>query len=112
MSMNRPDVNMWRLSLATPVNGILFSAWGDPLDLEAAGLPEDLIGQVSQLQAEARAFWRRAVEDMARDPRRPPNEILADAGAADIHESAEALIVALSMARPDIMLDIDITLSV
>jgi hypothetical protein len=112
MSMNRPEINMWRLSLAAPVNGILFTAWGDPLDMEGVGLPEDLVGQVTALQAEARAFWRRAVEDMARDPRRPPNDILRDAGAAEIQESAEALIVAISMARPDILLDVDITLSV
>jgi len=112
MSMNRPDVNMWRLSLAAPVNGILFTVWGDPLDMEGVGLPPDLIGQVAALQAEARAFWRRAVEDMARDPRRPPNDILREAGAADIQESAEALIVAISMARPDILLDVDISLSV
>jgi hypothetical protein len=112
MSMNRPDINMWRLSLAAPVHGILFTAWGDPIDPEAVGLPEDLVGQIAALQAESRAFWRRAVEDMARDPRRPPNEILAEAGAADLQEAAEALIVALSLARPEIMLDIDIALAV
>jgi hypothetical protein len=112
MSLNRPGNNMWRLSLAAPVNGILFTAWGDPVDPEAVGLPEDLVGQIAALQAESRAFWRRAVEAMARDPRRPPNELLADAGAADLQEAAEALIVALAMARPDLILDIDIALAV
>lgn len=110
--MNTSGSTLWRLSLAAPANGILFSPWGDAIDLEAAGLPDDLIQQITALQADSRAFWRRAVEDMARDPSRPPEEILAQAGAAEIHEAAEALIVALTMARPDVMLDIDISLSV
>lgn len=110
--MSNTGSTLWRLSLAAPANGILFSAWGDAIDLEAVGLPDDLVRQITSLQAESRAFWRRAVEDMARDPRRPPDVILAEAGAAEIHEAAEALIVALTMARPDVMLDIDIALSV
>lgn len=110
--MRGPDGIFWRLSLANPASGVLFTAWGDALDLAQAGLPDDLIAQLAQLQAESRAFWRRAVESMARDPRRAPDAILAEAGRAEVHESAEAVIVALTMARPDVMLDIDIALSV
>jgi len=110
--MSTSGSTVWRLSLAAPANGILFSVWGDAIDLQAAGLPDDLIQQIASLQAESRAFWRRAVEDMARDPSRPPDMILGEAGAAEIHEAAEALIVALTMARPDVMLDIDISLSI
>ncbi len=108
--MSQRDLVIWRLSLAAPANGILFSAWGDAIDVEAERLPADLLHQVASLQADSRAFWRQAVEDMAENPHQAPQAIIAQAGQAVIEEAAEALIVALSLARPDVLLDIDINL--
>ena len=101
---------VWQLTLAAPANGILFDAQGGPLDLAGEGLPEDLIRQIETVAADSRAFWRGAVRIMAKTPRRDVVEILESAGADAVLEAAEALIVALGLARPEVHLDIDIDL--
>ena len=101
---------VWRMTLEAPANGILFDAAGGPLDLAGEGLPGDLIRQIETLQADSRAFWRGAVQIMAKTPRREVVEILESAGADAVLEAAEALIVALGLARPEVQLDIDIDL--
>ena len=47
---------------------------------------------------------------MAKTPQREVVEILESAGADAVLEAAEALIVALGLARPEVQLDIDIYL--
>ncbi len=101
---------VWKLTLEAPANGILFDAAGGPLDLRAHGLPGDLVQQIHALQTDSRAFWRRAVETMAKTPQADVVDILESAGADAVLEAAEALIVALTLARPEVHLDIDMNL--
>ncbi len=101
---------VWKLTLEAPLNGILFDVMGGALDLEAQGLPGDLIEQAATLQTDSRAFWRRAVQTMAKTPQSDVADILESAGADDVLEAAEALIVAITLARPDVHLDIDLNL--
>ena len=101
---------IWKFSLAWPASGLLFDQWDNLLDLEAEGLPADLVRQIESLRADTRAFWRGAVDRLAKNPRQPPEVIIAEAGAATIHEAAEALLVALSLARPEVMVDVDLQL--
>jgi hypothetical protein len=108
--MSERDYQVWRLTLEVPANGILFSAAGNPIEAEAEGLPADLAQQIVTLQADARAFWRRAVEELTRAPTEAPETIVARAGAQAVREAAEALIVALSLARPEVVLEVDIAL--
>ncbi len=101
---------VWKLTLEAPANGILFDAAGGPLDLHAHGLPPDLVQQVEALRTDSRAFWRLAVRTMAKTPRADVVDILESAGADAVLEAAEALIVALALARPEVHLDIDLNL--
>ncbi len=109
--MGERDFQVWRLSLELPAMAILFDAAGNPIEPEAEGLPAELVAEIEALRADTRVFWRRAVEEMARTPTEPPEEVVERAGAQAVREAAEALIVALSLARPEIVLEVDIQLT-
>ncbi len=109
--MGEQEFQVWRLSLELPAMGILFDAAGNPIEPSRESLPPDLAAQIEALRADARAFWRRAVEEMARTPTEAPEALLARAGAQAVREAAEALIVALSLARPEVVLEVDIQLT-